>query len=34
MARFNLAWLIEGESTGDGELPEDMRPALRVGRHQ
>lgn len=21
LARFNLAWLLEGEPTGDGELP-------------
>ncbi len=22
VARFNLAWLLEGELTGDGEVPE------------
>ena len=22
MARFNLSWLLEGEKTGDGEVPE------------
>lgn len=22
IARFNLAWLLEGEATGDGELPD------------
>jgi hypothetical protein len=21
LARFNLSWLLEGEDTGDGELP-------------
>jgi len=27
MARFNLSWLLEGEATGDGALPEEL--ALR-----
>jgi hypothetical protein len=22
IAHFNLAWLLEGEATGDGELPD------------
>lgn len=25
VARFNLSWLLEGESTGDGELPGDLK---------
>ena len=24
VARFNLSWLLEGESTGDGEIPADL----------
>ena len=31
-ARFNLSWLIEGEKTGDGEVPDWVAPAAgRVG---
>ena len=26
IARFNLAWLLEGESTGDGQLPPELIP--------
>jgi sialidase-1 len=25
VARFNLSWLLEGEATGDGEVPETLR---------
>ena len=26
VAKFNLSWLLEGEKTGDGELPEWLSP--------
>ncbi len=26
VARFNLSWLLGGEATGDGEVPEQLRP--------
>lgn len=27
VARFNLSWLLQGESTGDGKVPEEFRQA-------
>lgn len=31
IARFNLSWLLQGEATGDGDVPEEFRQAaLRV----
>ena len=26
VARFNLAWVLKGEPTGDGRLPDDLKP--------
>ena len=26
VARFNLSWLLGGESTGDGKVPDQLRP--------
>jgi sialidase-1 len=25
LARFNLSWLLEGETTGDGQIPDWVR---------
>ena len=32
LARFNLAWVLGGEPTGDGEVPELKRPDEDAGR--
>jgi len=26
VARFNLSWILQGEATGDGEVPDWVRP--------